>query len=1751
MSQPICAGKRTLLLLALIALGLLLLVNNCEGSFKRSFANSTTQFAAHRLYERAVTCDGSCGLCIASCCNGDCLTTCAGAVDCDISCPSGQYVGSGGCFYCPENTYKSGFNSIKTCVSCPAGSTSGGSTGLQSVADCVPNANFVYDGNGAFVCKPGYSYVSGDCVECPIGSYKILAGNGDCVSDCPTHATTNGSMTAAVGPNGACSCYQGYYGLSATSDTLCSACPIDTYKDTTGNGAMSLVCNSCPVGTTTNGRVGQTSVKGCVLKDSFWVPAVENSSVVPYVCPAGYSLNVTTGNCTLCPLGTFKPNPGNSACTPCPAYSIAKSGFTAGGALSANEACSCSASSTSMSMSWPMCIPCAIGTYSSGGSCVSCPTGSTSSIGSTTCTAKPGWIDTGSLTFTCAAGYAWLTSAQDCAPCGPGSYKTTSGNSSCVSCVNQRNGPSGAIASQSFSVACSCNAGYYDPGSATNCTACSSATYRASGEANSCTSCTTWAGSSFSPVTSADMCLQSSNGVLSGSTCPAGQYKSGGSTCSACAAGTYSFATSGNTVCYSCPSTNCTSLPLGSAITNPLSACSCRAGTYPIFSSGQLTECLVCPANTFSPYSGSASQASCLSCGNASTSSLGATDCTPVANAVRSGFNTFSCLPGYTYNYVTNTCTSCASGTYKPSMGNQVCTQCPDGSVASGLTGQSTAAGACTCSAGHFGLSSGYSFCALCPFGTYKSSSGNGNVGTCSACASGLNSTANGTACVPNAGYTSSGVCSPGYGYNSITSTCLLCTSGSYKSTAGNVTCTSCPSSAILGVTGATNAEEACMCDGGNFYNTSISSCSFCPANTFKQDVANDACSHCLPYATTLGVTGSLNKSSCICGPGYYLGASMSSCIGCGLNKYKSVNSDNSSFCYSCPGLTTTNRVNNAMSLTQCQCPAGYYGDNVGGCTMCPVDQYKPWGNSIGCTWCPWGTTTGANRGSVSLANCSVRPNFISDGNGNYVCVAGYYPSNSQCVPCPSDYYKSSNGNMSCIGCSSGTTTRGRTGLTGCLNPTTTYYYDPVLSGSSQAAASAGGPIAGAVIGCLAFTVFTAATAYYYIQKRNRLSEKRMPSKPSSSANTQRVITHAGHFNGSNVNNSQTYTSKSHSSNGSLNQSRNGTGNVANNSSGTAGMNNATNNSVPSNTVSNTSAANNKNWNFATSGFQPILAPSSNAGNWRTPNVGGSAMNATWNNSNIESTIFSVSAMSMILMTRTQVISEGPIVAFPAFLTVDADSGYRKLKKLGEGGFAVLYKGELLDTSVCQTPDMANKNTAIVAIKVFKTSQHEDEKSDIIAEFENEASIMYALQSSPNIAKLYALACKPDLALMMKLYDESVARMIHSPNSALMPKLMATTGGSYMRVIAVLVHDLTNAVKFMHAAGVAHLDLKPGNMLIESVRPNDAPTPTGFPFRLVVCDFGLAKLISETNVVRGRRKNLAHGLSIHYAAPEAFRIVRMMENGCIVSPQSLFKMDVFSLSSSVYEFAYKQVPFGKASFQEVEAALNKGQRPVRNNPSYMPSSGRELSIWKDMCTIVDLGWPQNPMNRADLDVIWDLLNVTVKSAGFSPTAVRYNSLTALTPAGNSAMADCTASEMVSAERGAPLPALPNNSAARSSTMPRLRQEVISAGDFGPPPTIYSETPLGTNRRHSSKKELRASLIGDVKKLFGRHNDVQVPKANPSQSKDKVCSGSGGELPGEEESKASPERADAQLESGGALNEKLGLFGFVARRKPRE
>jgi serine/threonine protein kinase len=188
----------------------------------------------------------------------------------------------------------------------------------------------------------------------------------------------------------------------------------------------------------------------------------------------------------------------------------------------------------------------------------------------------------------------------------------------------------------------------------------------------------------------------------------------------------------------------------------------------------------------------------------------------------------------------------------------------------------------------------------------------------------------------------------------------------------------------------------------------------------------------------------------------------------------------------------------------------------------------------------------------------------------------------------------------------------------------------------------------------------------------------------------------------------------------------------------------------------------------------------------------------------------------------------------------------------------------------------------------------------------------------------------------------------YCPGGTLAEYLHQNSGSLPFREAASLIAILAEAVHYAHENGVLHCDLKPGNVLLDTIkRDSQDAYPIDslslLPFLPRLTDFGLARFFEpvsdqpSNSIVslesRGQSLSFWHSIAgtPSYMAPEQIE-GRVNEIGRAT--------DVYGLGAMLYELLTGQTPFGAGSRQEILHRVVRDETPpVRQ---WKPSAPRDL-----------------------------------------------------------------------------------------------------------------------------------------------------------------------------------------------------------------
>jgi hypothetical protein len=361
---------------------------------------------------------------------------------------------------------------------------------------------------------------------------------------------------------------------------------------------------------------------------------------------------------------------------------------------------------------------------------------------------------------------------------------------------------------------------------------------------------------------------------------------------------------------------------------------------------------------------------------------------------------------------------------------------------------------------------------------------------------------------------------------------------------------------------------------------------------------------------------------------------------------------------------------------------------------------------------------------------------------------------------------------------------------------------------------------------------------------------------------------------------------------------------------------------------------------------------------------------------------------------------------------------YRVIKRLGQGGMGVVYLAEDADGQS-------------VAVKALHPGMAQEENAR--RRLAREVDTMHRVRS-PHVAEVVGADLDGDPPYIVTRYVPGLT----------LDAVISVGGPLTGAALGRLAYGLAQALAAVHAAGVVHRDLKPGNVMIADGEP-------------VVIDFGIAQLVETTRLTLTGMFMGTPG----YLAPE---VIEGKDSG----PGS----DVHSWGATVAFAATGRPPFGTGAFEAIFFRIMHSQpdletlavplramvmRALSRDPASRPSAA-ELVQWvagldpsslvpspaglngglgidgnaapPTMTDQADLrAWPTStrPLSNVSPDDVRDLL-----------PPVNYRALAAGAEAGNAAVGN-------GADGGAGLarpawPVLPGDQA--------LAQRTMTAGELG-------------------------------------------------------------------------------------------------------
>lgn len=205
---------------------------------------------------------------------------------------------------------------------------------------------------------------------------------------------------------------------------------------------------------------------------------------------------------------------------------------------------------------------------------------------------------------------------------------------------------------------------------------------------------------------------------------------------------------------------------------------------------------------------------------------------------------------------------------------------------------------------------------------------------------------------------------------------------------------------------------------------------------------------------------------------------------------------------------------------------------------------------------------------------------------------------------------------------------------------------------------------------------------------------------------------------------------------------------------------------------------------------------------------------------------------------------------------------------LARGGMAEVYKG------------VHSRLGRPVAIKVLPLQLAGE--GDFRRRFEREARAVAALKH-PNIVQVFDFGDINDTCYLVMEYVDGKDLTYY---------LRERPGPMPLGDVLPLLRDVASALDYAHTQGVVHRDIKPSNVLLEIVT---MVHPAQLPYRAILTDFGIAKLISATS------SNTGSGMmgTLDYMAPEQIQSAGTVDHYA----------DIYALGVLAYRMITGVLPF--------------------------------------------------------------------------------------------------------------------------------------------------------------------------------------------------------------------------------------------------
>ena len=251
---------------------------------------------------------------------------------------------------------------------------------------------------------------------------------------------------------------------------------------------------------------------------------------------------------------------------------------------------------------------------------------------------------------------------------------------------------------------------------------------------------------------------------------------------------------------------------------------------------------------------------------------------------------------------------------------------------------------------------------------------------------------------------------------------------------------------------------------------------------------------------------------------------------------------------------------------------------------------------------------------------------------------------------------------------------------------------------------------------------------------------------------------------------------------------------------------------------------------------------------------------------------------------------------------------------LGTGGYSNVYRGK------CHSKP--------VIVKKYLTCNE-----DTFTELRSEAKLLQKLHH-PCLVCLVGVCIHPMMALVLE----------EAPVGSLEKLLIKKKLAIHRIVVHRMAAEVAAALQFLHNSGIIYRDLKAANVLLWSLDPE-------FLCHCKLTDFCIATPLAPVGT-RGLFGTKG------FIAPQVLYIGKRKQHSVYDH-----KADIFSFGMFLYQMIARRHPYSELQPQQIDTAVESGQRPRLHDVSQAESAYHYLTRLMQTC------WEDNPSNRPTTEEI--------------------------------------------------------------------------------------------------------------------------------------------------------------------------------------